>query len=36
VFAALDAAKIPDDFLSEEERDRRPPEHRPALDALVD
>ena len=26
VSAALDAAKIPDDFLSEAERDRRPPE----------
>jgi Uma2 family endonuclease len=32
VFAALDAANIPEDFLSEGEHDRRPPEARPALD----
>jgi len=36
VFAALDAAHIPDDFLSEAERDRRPPAGRPALDELFD
>ena len=36
VFAALDAAHVPDDFLSEAERDRRPPERRPALDELFD
>jgi antitoxin VapB len=36
VFAALDAANVPDDFLSESERDRRPPESRPALDDLFD
>ena len=36
VFAALDAAHVPDDFLSEAERDRRPPESRPALDELFD
>ena len=34
VFAALDEARVPDDFLSEAERDRRPPEGRPALDEL--
>jgi len=34
VFAALDEARVPDDFLSEAERDRRPPASRPALDAL--
>ena len=36
VFAALDAAKVPEDFLSEAERDRRPPGRRPALDVLFD
>lgn len=36
IFAALDAAKIPPDFLFGEDRDRRPPEERPALDALFD
>ena len=34
VFAALDAAKIPQDFLFGDERDRRPPEDRPELEAL--
>jgi len=34
VFAALDAAQVPEDFLSEAERDRRPPAPRPALDQL--
>ncbi len=33
VFAALDAANVPDDFLSEAERDRRPPQRRPSLKA---
>jgi antitoxin VapB len=28
VFAALDAANIPEDYLSEAERDMRPPERR--------
>ena len=36
VFAALDAAHVPDDFLSEAERDRRPPESRPVLHELFD
>ena len=36
VFAALDAAQVPDDFLSEEERDRRPPARRAALDELFE
>jgi antitoxin VapB len=36
VFAALDAAQIPDDFLSETERDRRPPTTRPELENLFD
>jgi len=31
VFAALDAANVPDDFLSEAERGQRPPARRPAL-----
>ena len=34
VFAALDAARVPDDFLSD--RDRRPPARRAALDELFD
>lgn len=33
-FAALDAANMPDDFLSHLERDRRPPARRAALDEL--
>jgi antitoxin VapB len=36
VFAALDAAQIPADFMSEADRDRRPPQARPALDQLFD
>ena len=34
VFAALDAAQFPDDFLSEADRDRRPAQQRSALDDL--
>ena len=34
VFANLDAADVPDDFLSEAERDQRPPARRTALDEL--
>jgi antitoxin VapB len=34
VFAALDEAQVPAGFLSDAERDRRPPTPRPALDAL--
>jgi antitoxin VapB len=34
VFEALDAIVVPDDFLSEAERDRRPPARRRALDEL--
>jgi antitoxin VapB len=34
VFAALDAAQLPEDFLSEADRDRRPAQPRPALDEL--
>lgn len=34
VFAALDAAQLPADFLSEADRDRRPAQDRPALDQL--
>lgn len=36
VFAALDAAKIPEDFLSGADRDRRPPEDRPAINDLFE
>jgi len=36
VFAALDAAQFPDDFLSDTERDRRPPTTRPELEKLFD
>ena len=36
VFAALDAAKLPEDFMSEGDRDRRPPENRSALDQLFE
>jgi antitoxin VapB len=35
VFAALDAANIPEDFMSEAERDMRPPERRASLDELI-
>jgi antitoxin VapB len=34
VFEALDAVNVPDAFLSEGERDRRPPARRPALEEL--
>ena len=34
VFAALDAAQLPKDFLGDADRDHRPPENRPALDRL--
>jgi antitoxin VapB len=34
VFAALDAAPLPEDFLSEADRDQGPPEDRPALSRL--
>ena len=34
VFAALDAAQLPADFLSEADRDQRPAEDRSALDRL--
>ncbi|MGA2218236.1 MAG: hypothetical protein ABSG51_09130 [Terracidiphilus sp.] len=36
VFAALDAAHVPDDFLSEDERDRRPSANRIAIDELFE
>jgi hypothetical protein len=36
VFAALDAARLPDDFMSDSDRDRRLVENRPALDELFD
>jgi antitoxin VapB len=35
VFAALDAEPFPEGFLSEEDRDRRPAQSRPALDELL-
>lgn len=34
VFAELDAAQIPKDFMSDADRDRRPPQKRPELDRL--
>jgi antitoxin VapB len=34
VFEALDTVDVPDDFLSEAERDRRPPSRRRALEKL--
>ena len=34
VFAALDEARVPEDFLTEAERDRRPPERRRSIFAL--
>lgn len=34
VFAALDSARLPADFLSEADRDQRPAEDRPAVDQL--
>jgi antitoxin VapB len=36
VFAALDAAKLPDDFLSDADRDRSIATPRPALEELFD
>jgi hypothetical protein len=36
VRAELDAAPIPDDFLSESERDMRPPQVRPAIEELFE
>src|SRR5579872_4714934 len=36
VFAELDAARLPEDFMSEAGRDRRPAQERPALDRLFD
>jgi hypothetical protein len=36
VFAALDTAKLPENFMSDADRDRRPPEFRPKLDELLD
>jgi antitoxin VapB len=36
VFAALDAARLPDDFMSNADRDRRPADSRPALDELFE
>jgi antitoxin VapB len=36
VFAALDAAELPEDFMSAADRDRRPPENLPALDQLFE
>lgn len=34
VFAALDAAKLPDDFMCEADRDRRTLSDSPAIEAL--
>jgi antitoxin VapB len=36
VFAALDAARLPEDFMGEADRDRRLAESRPELDRLFD
>jgi antitoxin VapB len=36
IFVALDAAQIPDEFLSESERDMRPPDVRPAVEEMFD
>lgn len=36
VFAALDAAKLPEEFMSEADRDRRPPANRASLDQLFE
>jgi virulence-associated protein VagC len=35
VFVALDSAPFPEGFLSEADRDRRPPQARPAVDAIL-
>ena len=36
VFAALDGAKLPDDFMSAADRERRPAQDHPGLDKLFD
>lgn len=36
MFAALDAAKLPEEFMSEADRNRRPPDDRSALDQLFE
>jgi hypothetical protein len=36
VFAALDAAKIPEEFMSDKDRDCQPPQSRPELDRLFE
>lgn len=36
VLAELDAAQIPDDFISESDRDMRPPQTCPAIETLFD
>lgn len=36
IWSNLDAAHVPEDFLSDAERDRRPAVGRPALDELFD
>jgi antitoxin VapB len=36
VFAALEAARLPEDFMSEADRDRRPAQERPAFDRLFE
>jgi antitoxin VapB len=36
VFAALDAARLPEEFMSDADRDRTPPAHRAALDELFE
>lgn len=35
-FVALDAAKLPEDFMSDADRDRRPPQERPELEKLCE
>lgn len=34
VFDALDEAGVPDDFLSDSERSKKPPTHRPSIEEL--
>lgn len=36
VFAALDAAQLPDDFMSDADRDRRPAQDRLAVEQLFE
>lgn len=36
IFAALDAAEIPDDFLSESEREMRLPDVRPSVEEMFE